>query len=228
MASIFDKFFGTRKDNIIEVSHGKDRYEIDFLPGSIESGSATVGDLRQQCTEITKTPANHVKLLFRGKILGDDAVKLVSVGMKSGSKVLCMATREPLAQQPGNVDVAAARQRQQALEEKKKEEALLSPLEQLNALLAGIERDLAPQVEMYTGPEVMEAKQRKEQHDMLAELLLQKLFALDGIVSRDDAGEGDREALRKRRKEGVQYTQGLLDRVDDVVRVAKLQEEAAE
>jgi hypothetical protein len=228
MSGLFDKFFGIRKDNVIEVSHGKERYEIDFLPGYIESGSATVGDLRQQCTEFTKTSPAHVKLLFRGKILSDDAVKLAAVGMKSGSKVLCMATREPLAQQGGDAaGLAAARQRQQALEEKKRQEQRQTPLEALNALLGGIEQELAPEVDSFTGANRMADNQRQEQHDRLAELLLQKLFALDGIVSREDASESDREALRKRRKEGVQYTQGLLDRVDDVIRTARLQEEAA-
>lgn len=49
-------------------------------------------------------------------------------------------------------------------------------------------------------------------HDRLAEVLLQKLFALDGLTC--DGTEEEKNALRAKRKTGVKYAQSLLDEVD--------------
>ena len=193
--SIFDKFFSTKKANTIEVAHGKERYDITFPDNSIEDGTATVGELRSQCTYVTNTPNNQTRLLFRGKNLVDDAVPLRSIGMKSGSKVLCMATAQKVVVKKAD------------------------PSSQLTELMAVIQTDLAPQVHAYTTNVPTDEKTRKETHDKLAELLLQKLFALDGVVSADNASDANKEQLRTKRKEAVKYTQGLLDSVDGVMNV---------
>lgn len=205
--SIFDKVFGARKANTIEVAYGKDRFALDFPPGSIENGSATVGELRSLCTNITDTPAPNIRLLFRGQNLVNDTVKLASVGMKSGSRCLCMASKSTVPPER----VAKTQLHTPS-------ETEVSPLQRLNDLLQVIQRELEPSVQRYVSSIPSDPKERKDTHDRLAELLLQKLFALDGITSKDNATDGERDDLRQKRKQGVKYTQDLLDSVDLVVK----------
>lgn len=214
--SIFDRVFGPRKPNVIELAHGKERYDIDFAPGSIEDGTITVGELRNQAARVTNTPAENVRLLFRGKNLSNDSVKLCSVGMKGGSKVLCMASQSPLSSRdPISTTVAQGRSLPGS---GKAAPVAKSPVDQLSELLMIIKQELEPLVERFVSDVPIDGKERKETHDRLAELLLQKLFSLDGIACSADALEEEKAQVRQKRKEGVKYTQGLLDSVDDVVR----------
>ena len=65
---------------------------------------------------------------------------------------------------------------------------------------------LEPEVKKYVGaPD-------PTTHDRLAEVLLQKLFALDGLTC--DGTEEEKNELRTKRKAGVKYAQSLLDEVD--------------
>lgn len=221
--NIFDKVFGNKKPNTIEVSCGKDKFDIDFTPGSIEDGTITVGELRSQCTYITNTPAEYIRLLYRGKNLTNDTVKLSAVGMKSGSKVLCMAGK-PAASQ-SKPDVRDVRTDGKTPSTQK---VVLTPVQQLSDLLNDIRKDLEPPVKAFVTNVPSQEKEKKDTHDRLAELLLQKLFALDGITCKDDALDAEREDLRSKRKEAVKYTQGLLDSVDDIVRKDVLQAELQE
>lgn len=225
--SIFDKFFGAgRKANVIEVAHGKARYDITFSEGSIENGEATVGELRSQCTYVTKTPAQNIRLLFRGKNLTNDTVRLNSIGMKSGSKVLCMASQSATTDAHSSSNPTPPSQQSPA--QAQKTQTTKAPLDQLSDLLRVIESDLYPQVIQFTTRTPSDAKLRHEQHDKLAELLLQKLFALDGITCADGAQEQERDAVRSKRREGVKYTQGLLDSVDQVTTKETMEAEVAE
>ncbi|CCG83217.1 BAG domain protein [Taphrina deformans PYCC 5710] len=221
--NIFDKVFGSKKPNTIEVSYGKGKYDIDFTEGSIEDGTITVGELRSQCTYITNTPGQNIRLLYRGKNLTNDTVKLSAVGMKSGSKVLCMASPStaPPEQSVNNANGTSSElhNRQAA--------AVKSPSEQLDALMLVIRTELQPPVEAFTSHVPDDAKARKETHDRLAELLLQKLFALDGITCKEEASQAEKDEVRQKRKDGVKYTQALLDSVDEIVRQDTMEAERA-
>lgn len=209
--SLFQKVFGSRQPNTIEIVHGKDRHLLRFADGAIEDGTITVGTLRAECTKITSLPVENVKLLYRGKLLTNNNVKVVATGMKSGSRVLCIASLPPdgageKSTHTNRTGVSAATIKQ-----------VTSPAEMLADLLLVIQTDLEPSVKQFITQVPEDPRQRKETHDQLAELLLQKLFALDGITCQDDADEDERLAIRTKRKEGVTYTQGLLDSVDAVI-----------
>lgn len=210
--SLFERVFGSRQPNTIEIVFGKDRFPLDFSEGAIEDGTITVGILRSQCTKLTQMPAENIKLLFRGKNLTDDNIKIISVGMKSGSKVLCIASKPP-----GPVEKASGRSAG-SVKQKSTSNGVKSPADQLTELLSMIRQDLEPSVQEFVSEVPSQPKQRREAHDRLAELLLQKLFALDGIVCGEDAAEAEKDDLRRKRKEGVNYTQGLLDSVDEAMR----------
>ncbi|BFZ55705.1 hypothetical protein PYCC9005_002746 [Savitreella phatthalungensis] len=204
MESFFNKLFSSVRDGVITVAHGNEKYDVEFEPGQVEGGRVTVGELRDSCVEFTKAPRQQIRLLYRGKLLSQDAVKLSDVGIRSGSKVLCMATKN-LPRNGGN-DASERKERELA-------NARNNPIEALLKLRGSIERDIEPEVERY-----LAAEENKEQHDRLAELLLQKLFLLDGIVATETFAEDQRLELRQKRKEAVQYAQGLLDRIDKQVK----------
>ena len=215
--SLFSKLFSQARANVVVVAHGNDKYDVEFDEGAIECGVATVGELRDSCVGITSCPRERVRLLYRGKLLQDDQVKLKSVGIQSGSKVLCMASRDIVTTE---TPAARAAKKKQEEQERLKND----PLGALASLMTDIQVNLEPAVRDYiaTARQANPTK-RQEKHDRLAELLLQKLFLLDGITSREGADDAERDQLRQKRKDGVKYTQGLLDEVDAAVRGDKVQ-----
>ena len=56
------------------------------------SDSVTAADLRQQASETTKIPLSSLKLIFRGRLIGDDATKkaVEEFKLEEGSVVHCM------------------------------------------------------------------------------------------------------------------------------------------
>ncbi len=236
MSHFFNKIFNStsqsERGEYIEIAHGKSRYHIPFPPDSIQK-TATVGDLRVSCVELTHCPAEQIGLLFRGKSLVDNGELLKNVGMKSGSKVLCMASKhnhhgsthnktvdgEPRSKSLGNSGPGGS---------SKPVRVKVSPLEALDTLMITIREELEPGVIEFTAHPPLDIKRRREEHDRLAELLLQKLFALDGIHTPEEIAEAEKEVLRNKRKDGVRFAQGLLDRVDGIVKGDELPHESEE
>lgn len=245
--SFLSKFFSPAKANTVVVAHGSDKYDVEFDEGAIEGGAASVGELRESCVGITSCPAGRIKLLYRGKILADDSVKLKAVGIQAGSKVLCLASKEtPSAAASSSTAAAVSQDTPAARAARKKQEEQerlrTDPLGALGALVDDIRSSLEPSVRNFvsgfssaptasgvaTAANTSDLAKRQEQHDRLAELLLQKLFLLDGITSREGADDAERDELRQKRRDGVKYTQGLLDEVDAAMRDAKVQADLTE
>ena len=77
--------------DIILLQHFSTTYPLYFPAFSISDGELNVGDVRGRAAEVTGTqdPSN-VKLLYKGKLLKNDAQSCRDDGLKQESKVLCV------------------------------------------------------------------------------------------------------------------------------------------
>ncbi|PYI06388.1 hypothetical protein BO78DRAFT_397340 [Aspergillus sclerotiicarbonarius CBS 121057] len=92
------------------LKHRKEKYELHFPAYAINDGALSVGQLRQQAAKATRTPdPNRIKLLYKGKLLDNDALPCRSEGLKQQSEVLCVVSGvEPGESSPSETSEAEA------------------------------------------------------------------------------------------------------------------------
>ena len=181
-----------RTEDVIYVKHGKNDYEFQFPLGAISSGAVTVGALRAKAAQETKVDANRVSLVGLGRNLKDDSATLRSLGMGSGTKVLCMASQQKsISVKP--VTIAPPNQ--------------LSPKEKIEAVKQAVQDKTGALTQAFVSNPPVDAKEREDTHRKISETIMGELLKLDGI-------ESDDPAVRLRRKEVVKEIQRVLESLD--------------
>ncbi|KAL8669831.1 MAG: hypothetical protein Q9168_005596 [Polycauliona sp. 1 TL-2023] len=87
----------TRTDSntpdILVLKHRSTTYPLHFPAYAIADGDITVGEVRRLAARETKTNDHHrIKLLYKGKILRDDAVPCREEGLKQNSEIMCVVS----------------------------------------------------------------------------------------------------------------------------------------
>ncbi|KAL8920766.1 MAG: hypothetical protein Q9208_006096 [Pyrenodesmia sp. 3 TL-2023] len=79
--------------DILVLKHRSTIYPLHFPAYAIADGDVTVGDVRRLAARETKTDDPHrIKLLYKGKILRDDARSCSDEGLKQNSEILCVVS----------------------------------------------------------------------------------------------------------------------------------------
>lgn len=123
--------------------------------------------------------------------------------LATGSKVLMMASKDR--------NTGSARPLQPT-QPPTQPSPKLTVMEQIDASLAETKSTLLPDVETYIASPPPEAGKSRDTHNRLAELLLQRLLKLDQIEL-PSSGDGKQDEARSKRREGVRWIQGLIDKV---------------
>lgn len=87
----------TRTDSntpdILILKHRNTIYPLHFPAYAIADGDITVGEVRRRAAWETKTEDHHrIKLLYKGKKLGDDLRPCRDVGLKQNSEIMCVVS----------------------------------------------------------------------------------------------------------------------------------------
>ncbi|KAL8709182.1 MAG: hypothetical protein Q9220_006062 [cf. Caloplaca sp. 1 TL-2023] len=87
----------TRADSntpdILVLKHRSTTYPLHFPAYAIADGDITVGEIRHLAAHETKTDDHHrIKLLYKGKILRDDARPCRDEGLKQNSEIMCVVS----------------------------------------------------------------------------------------------------------------------------------------
>lgn len=189
-----------RTEDVVHVKHGKNDYDFKFPLGAISGGAVTVGALRAKAAIETGVEASRVSLLGLGKNLKDDSVTLRSLGMGSGTKILCMATLQRPKTTANSVGVA-----------KQKQEPVLTPLQRIEAVQQSVQDKTGVLTRDFIASPPKDTKDREDTHRRISETIMAELLKLDGI-------ESDDPAVRVRRKEVVKEMQHTLETVDAVLK----------
>lgn len=200
----------TQRTHEIIVTWGKERIHLEFErqgAGSLEE--TNLKQLKERLKKITGVPVNGQKLVFSGAIMKDDTATLISLGIVPSSKVILMGTK------PDAKDLV------QTTTGSPEEHALI---ERISQSIEKTKTNLIPQIESLetststflsnqsTNSDTDKAKSKLiDTHHFIIENLMQTLLSLDDVVCPPEF-----ETARKKRREAVQYTQGLIDRVDSV------------
>ncbi|KAL8842343.1 MAG: hypothetical protein Q9176_002732 [Flavoplaca citrina] len=85
----------TRTDSntpdILVLKHRSTTYPLHFPAYAIADGDITVGEVRRLAARETKTEDPYrIKLLYKGKILRDDALPCREEGLKQNSEIICV------------------------------------------------------------------------------------------------------------------------------------------
>lgn len=106
------RYAGTRdtEPDMLLLKHRKNSYRLQFPAYAIDDGVLSVGQLRQQAAEVTHTPdPNRIKLLYKGKLLDNDALPCKAEGLKQHSEVLCVVSEvHPGERTPSDVSETEA------------------------------------------------------------------------------------------------------------------------
>ena len=170
----------------------------------------TVGDLREKCAKALALPASNIQIIFNGMRLVSNDKTLNGAGIASGARILAMASKDrPIAQQTDG-SVPSSRPVTPSV----------SVVAQIDESLEKTRTTLMGPVETYAESPPKSLVKIKEEHDRLAELLLQQLLKLDQF---EIPMEGpDKEVIRAKRKDGVKWTQGLIDKVCGTIRATAM------
>ncbi|KAF8423286.1 BAG domain-containing protein [Tirmania nivea] len=182
-----------RTEDVINVKHGKNDYEFQFPLGAISSGAVTVGALRAKASKETGVDANRISLVGLGRNLKDDSATLRSLGMGSGTKVLCMASQQKPISVKKPVTAAPPK--------------LLGPGEKIEAVKQAVQDKTGALTQEFVSNPPTDAKEREDTHRKISETIMGELLKLDGI-------ESDDPAVRLRRKEVVKEIQRVLETLD--------------
>ncbi|KAL8865270.1 MAG: hypothetical protein Q9198_009404, partial [Flavoplaca austrocitrina] len=87
----------TRTDSntpdILVLKHRSTTYPLHFPAYAIADGDITVGEVRRLAARETKTEDPYrIKLLYKGKILRDDALPCREEGLKQNSEIMCVVS----------------------------------------------------------------------------------------------------------------------------------------
>lgn len=186
-----------RTEDVIYVKHGKNDYEFQFPLGAISSGIVTVGALRAKAAQETGVDTSRISLVGLGRNLKDDSVTLRSLGMGSGTKVLCMASQQkPISVKKPEI-VTPPKQ--------------LSPSEKIEAVKQAVQDKTGALTQAFVSDPPADAKDREDTHRKISETIMGELLKLDGI-------ESDDPAVRLRRKEVVKEIQRVLETLDGALK----------
>ncbi|CDH52022.1 predicted protein [Lichtheimia corymbifera JMRC:FSU:9682] len=197
----------------IEVKWQGRRFNVEFDDSELET--ATVHDLKDKCQKITNIEPARMKLLAYGAVMKNDSLSLNTYGIRSGSKVILMATP---AADTANVDSTSA---------KSQEDQVLS---RIQAAISKLTEEIVPDIDAYeqrvkeymSAGGASDAKDPKQQRKLvdygtwLNEQLMHILFDFDGILC-----DSSFEKARQQRKSGVHQCQALLERVDNIKALIK-------
>ncbi|KAK9767709.1 hypothetical protein K7432_002276 [Basidiobolus ranarum] len=186
--------------NYIQVKWKREIFKLEYNEHTLTT--TTLGQLKQQCAELTGIPVESLKLLVAGAVMKDDGATLASYGLRPGSKVMIIGSKAE--------DVVAC--------SSSVEESQL--IKQIQGLLEKTRREIIPKLDEFESEVIKyisnhgsnDIKQRGKLSNLrnyLNEQLMQALFALDGVVSSSEFGR-----VRDARKAAVNETQMALDRLD--------------
>ena len=83
--------------DILVLKHRGTTYPLHFPAYSIGEGILKVGQLRRYAADKTHTTdPRRVKLLYKGKVLKDDAVACREEGLKQNSELMCVVSEVPI------------------------------------------------------------------------------------------------------------------------------------
>ncbi|RIB14603.1 hypothetical protein C2G38_2194613 [Gigaspora rosea] len=189
------------------VNWGLEKLRIEFAEqgtGSLEE--TTLKQLKERLKDITGVPINGQKLVFSGAIMKDETATLSSFGLQPFSKLILMGSK------PNAKDLA------QTTSGSSEEHALIARISQL---VEKTKTNIIPQIESFetsvatylsseNNDDTVKSK-LAEAHHCIVETLMQSILTLDSVVCPPDF-----ETARQKRREAVKFTQGLIDRVDEV------------
>ncbi|KAI4093758.1 MAG: hypothetical protein LQ344_002661 [Seirophora lacunosa] len=79
--------------DILVLKHQRTTYPLHFPAYAIADGDVTVGEVRRLAARDTKTDDHHrIKLLYKGRILREDARPCRDEGLKQNSEILCVVS----------------------------------------------------------------------------------------------------------------------------------------
>ncbi|ODQ64560.1 hypothetical protein NADFUDRAFT_83521 [Nadsonia fulvescens var. elongata DSM 6958] len=174
-----------------------------------------------------KSDSSRVILVHRGRKLTDDDSPLADRGVETGDKILVLLAKIGAYNQPG-ISLKELKSRQKYLEKQeiiraeKSRTAALGPRDKIQKILDDFERDIKPLYTTYL-TEVTKQKEAevpnldiiKEQHKVLEELILQRLFKFDEI---DTMGDPE---IRKFRKDSINEVQEYHNNIDRLMNELK-------
>lgn len=220
---------GEGKDDVLYIQHAGKEFTLTYPFNAITSGTVTVGAVRESCAQITGVEKERIALSCsgRGMKLKDDGLAARQFGIGCGAKILCITSKSappPPAEVDGEGGSVDGGEKKKKKRSKKKSRAASppppaqqsttppsSPLDVINALDTTISATLSPLVDSFTTSPPPNPEKRADVHRRLTETLMAELLKLDEVECADPE-------VRARRKEVVRGVQGLLDRLDGVVK----------
>ncbi|CAG8711152.1 18678_t:CDS:2 [Dentiscutata erythropus] len=183
------------------VNWGREKLHIEFTEqgtGSLEE--TTLKELKERLKEITGVPINGQKLVFSGAIMKDETATLTSFGLQPFSKLILMGSKPNTTSGSSEEHALIARITQSV----EKTKANLVPQ------IESFETSVATYLSSEDNDDTVKSK-LTEEHHCIVETLMQSILTLDSVVCPPEF-----ETARQKRREAVKFTQGLIDRVDEV------------
>lgn len=79
--------------DILLLKHRGVTYPLHFPPYAIDDGALTVGEVRRRAAEKTRTSdPRRIKMLYKGRLLRDDALPCKDEGLKQESEIMCVVS----------------------------------------------------------------------------------------------------------------------------------------
>lgn len=211
--------------DILLLKHRGVKYTLHFPSYIIDDGILTVRDLRQRAAERTGTSnPNHIKLIYKRKLLRDDSRSYKEEGLKMQSEVLCIVwegqqgERTPTDLSDSDMDGQPSLI-PRSLTPAPDRQDFRTPREQLDSLVSYFRQELLPLCDAFVANPPADFKSREFEHRKLSEtVLVQILLKTDGI---DIYGDQDLQDLRNDRKAFLLEVQRTLTRLDQAGRVPK-------
>ncbi|KAF8973085.1 hypothetical protein BDZ97DRAFT_1779294 [Flammula alnicola] len=169
----------------VTVRWGTDRFEFQ-LPAP----DTQLAAIRNSIAQYTHLPYNAFNIVHDGAVMADDNAPISLYHLRPNSTISIVADKE------------------MPVKFKNSEQAQIASIQ---AELAAVNKDLLPAHSQFLRDLATYPKQSlSKEHSRIAELLLQALLRLDGIVP-----EQNWQAARADRKAAVKQLQGLLDQLDN-------------
>lgn len=158
---------------------------------------------------------NNFTLIYKGRKLTDDKQYLLDYKVKQGGKVLVMVSN------PERVAAAAAAATRSSKISSSTGPATsgiprrfpvkpLTPSEEIKKVLEQLDAEIVPLITKFIEHPPESEQARKDEHHRISELVLQKMFMMDGIDASDDP------TVRQQRKEAINTMHEHLASIDQV------------
>ncbi|KAL1743358.1 hypothetical protein HDZ31DRAFT_65087 [Schizophyllum fasciatum] len=184
---------------MVHVKWGREK-----LSFQLPDPSTPLRDIRQSIAQHTHLPPHAFKLVHAGVVMKDDNAPISAYHLKPNSTIAVIGT----ADAPPSAPAQQAKQAPPPRSEQSTINQIQSEMQNVRASLGRDLESLLGSLPQYHTAGTAQAAMDRE-HLRLAELLLQSLLRLDGIVA-----ESEWQDARRERKEGVREVQSLLDRLD--------------